>query len=344
MKVTCTDDVLDLLDAHFTSTALGAALEMGLFRLLAERPLHPAGVAQALGIPVGRCNFWLQILSRAGLIEETAAGYQPSAIALSAILGAYTAETWALLAEEARERLPGLRDLPLRIRQAGSTWAASGPTPKDYVARMADDPERARRFTRMLREIHTPLAEEIERSLDLAGVSRLMDLGGGSGVVSLSLARRRPGLTAVVVDVASVCAAGREIAAEESLEERVRYHPADFLRDDLPGGFDMVLECDVNVFSQDLFRKVHAALLPGGRFVIVDQLSPAPGIAPASWLHWAFERSLIDPGFTGPPTAAEVRALLQAAGFRVLSETTLSPIPGVAARDTRDMTLIDATR
>ena len=52
----------------------------------------------------------------------------------------------------------------------------------------------------------------------------------------------------------------------------------------------MVLECDVNVYSEALFRKVWAALNPEGRFVIVDQLAPERGVAPPSRLHWACPR------------------------------------------------------
>ena len=56
-----------------------------------------------------------------------------------------------------------------------------------YLAEMEKDPEVARRFTRMLYEIHQPLAKELAGYLDLSGVDRLLDLGGGSGIISLAL-------------------------------------------------------------------------------------------------------------------------------------------------------------
>jgi SAM-dependent methyltransferase len=210
-----------------------------------------------------------------------------------------------------------------------------------YLAAMAEDAEAARRFTRMLRELHGPLADQLAASLDLSGVDRLMDLGGGSGVMSVALARRYPRLIAVVVDIANVLAAARELAVEESLENRIRFHSADFLRDELPSGFDVVLECDVNVYSEALFRKVWAALNPGGRFVIVDQLAPERGVAPPSRLHWAFQGSMIDPEFAFP-TAAEIRAQLEGAGFQRVSHRTLPPIQGGTQRFTSDTALIEA--
>jgi predicted TPR repeat methyltransferase len=212
-----------------------------------------------------------------------------------------------------------------------------------YLSEMAKDPEVARRFTRMLYEIHQPLAEELAGFLDSSEVERLMDLGGGSGVISLALLRRHPGLSATVVDLANVCDAGREIAAEGSLAERITYHPADFLRDDLPAGFDLALECDVNVYSEALFFKVRNSLRRRGRFVIVDEFAPSDEIAPPSRLHWAFERSMIDPDFSFP-TSTTVRSFLVNAGFQIVSELTLPPLAGVAARFDRDLTVIEARR
>jgi hypothetical protein len=46
-----------------------------------------------------------------------------------------------------------------------------------------------------------------------------------------------------VVDIPTVCAAAREIAARAPVAGRITYHAADFLHDELPRGFDMVLEC-----------------------------------------------------------------------------------------------------
>lgn len=322
MKPGTTDDVLGFMDAYATSAALNAAMELGLFWLLAEQPRDAAGIAQALDIPINRCQYWMQILSSIGLVEQGAEGYGPSSTAQTAILDVYSQDSWAFLAGEARERFPAVQDLALHIREPGSVWAVQGRTPPDYFAQMLQSPERAHRFTRMLYEIHQPLAEQVAESLNMRGVDRLMDLGGGSGVISLALLRRYPHLTAVVVDIANVCAAGREIAAENSMADRITYQAADYLHDKLPSGFDMVLECDAGPYDETLFGRIRAALEPGGRLVLVDQFAPTGTVAPPSWLHWAFLASLENPNFT-LRTATEVRSRLKAAGFRPLSERTL---------------------
>ncbi|MES0447214.1 MAG: methyltransferase [Desulfobacterales bacterium] len=343
MKPANTDDVLDLMDASFTSAALGTALELGLFWLLESRPLDAKSVALELGIPPLRCYYWLQLLCRTGLIEESSHGYKSSSTARTAILEAYSQDSWALLAEEARGRLPGLCDLPIHIRESGSAWNALGLSRPTYVDRLLEEPERARRFTRMLYELHQPLADELAGLLDMSGVKRLMDLGGGSGVISIEFVRRNPKLTAVVVDIPNVCVAGIEIAAENALEDRIIYHPANFLHDDLPLGFDMVLECDVDVYSETLFRKVKTALNPGGRFVIVDQFAPEEGVAPPSRLHWAFEGSMMSPEFMFP-TKAQILEQLKNAGFQLLPEKSLPLESASCTRFTNGLVVIEAQK
>jgi SAM-dependent methyltransferase len=343
MKPTTTDEVLDLVDAHFTAAALGTAMELGLFWLLEDDPRDAAGVARELGIPTGRCSYWLQLLSSAGLVEESSGRYAPSATARTAILAAFSRDTWALLAEEAKTRSSCLRDLTLHIGESASVWEILGMAAPMHTAEMARNPRLARRFTHMLHELHQGLAEDVAGFLDLRDVSRLMDLGGGSGVMSMALLRRYPRLHAAVVDIENVCAVGRAIAAARGLKGRIDYLPADFLHDELPSGFDMVLECDVDIYGPALFSKVRDVLKPGGRFVIVDQLAPEEHVAPPSRVHWAFLGSLEDPGFRFL-TPGELRDQLKGAGFRVESERALPPVPGAAARFTQRHVVIEARK
>jgi len=316
-------------------------MELGLFWLLAERPLEPAALGQALGIPGNRCLRWLTLLEHVGLVEQTPTGYRPSPTAQAAILDAYSQETWAFLAGEARARFPAVRNLAAHLRSPESVWALQGLTPPDYFQALQEDPEEARRFTRMLYEIHLPLADEIAAALDLAGVERLLDLGGGSGVVSFALLRRQPALHAVVVDIPNVCQAGREIARENGLEERIRYHEADFVQDALPGGFDLVLSCDAGVYRDEMFHKIAGALNAGGRLVIVDSFAPAPGVAPPSHRYWAFVSAMENPA-AARPTVAELQSRLAQACFEVLSTRALPP--GEMRRWSSDWTMLEAKR
>ncbi|HEU0295177.1 MAG TPA: methyltransferase dimerization domain-containing protein [Anaerolineales bacterium] len=77
MKPETTQDILELLHGYIVSAVVGAAMELGVFWLLAEKPLSAPDVAQSLNIPLNRCHHWLQLLCRLGLLEESDEGYAP---------------------------------------------------------------------------------------------------------------------------------------------------------------------------------------------------------------------------------------------------------------------------
>jgi predicted O-methyltransferase YrrM len=160
--------------------------------------------------------------------------------------------------------------------------------------------------------------------LDLRGVKSLLDLGGGSGVVSFALLRKQHELTSVVVDVENVCQTGREIASENNLEKRITYLAADLLQDDLPTGFDMVMLCDVGSFSEILFHRIYNVLNLKGHLVIVDKFAPSRTSAPPSRLSSAFLDSLKHPEQSINFTTTEVvQTRLQQAGFQDFSVTSV---------------------
>jgi SAM-dependent methyltransferase len=256
-------------------------------------------------------------LCKLGLLEDGVDGYAPSTIARETILDAQSQDSWAFHAREDRDRFMCVQDLALNIGKPMSAWEVPAMTLPDYYQQIRASPSYAARFTRMLYEIHIPLAEELANLIDLQGVNRLMDLGGGSGVVSFALLRGRPELTSVVLDVESVCQAGREIASENGLEKRISYVAADLLQDDLPVGFDMVMLCDVGLFDEVLLRKIHNSLNGDGHLVVVDKFAPTRTDAPPSRLSGAFLASLQHPAQSISFTTVEmVQSRLQETGFR----------------------------
>jgi cyclopropane fatty-acyl-phospholipid synthase-like methyltransferase len=318
--LTTKEDVHFLLHAPAASAALGAAITTGLLWMLAEKPMTADEVVQALNMPGKRGHYWLQCLQSFGVLESVPQGYIPSSVVCSAILDTNSRESWGHLVVDEQEKDACVRGLPQLIGEPGSLWTVQSlEEPKSYMDRMRASPERAREFTRMLFEVHQNLANQVAELLDLTGVERMMDLGGNSGVVSMALLRKYPSLTSTIVDIENVCAAGREIVAGQGFSDRITYHPAEFDHDEFPTGFDLVLQCDVAVYSSELLKKLYLSLKPGGRLIFVDHFSPAENLAPPTRLEWTFLDSLHDPNF-GFPTLDEFKSQLAQAGFDVSDE------------------------
>jgi SAM-dependent methyltransferase len=324
MKPKTTEDILELMNGHIFSAALNTAMELGLFWLLADKPLSASGLAERLNIPLNRCYYWLQILCKIGLLEDTSESYVPSAVAREAILNVQSQDTWAFQAREDQDLFLYVQDLASNIGKPMSAWQVQNLTPADYFPPIENDPSYIALFTRKLYQIHSTFAEQLANMLDLQGVKRLLDLGGGSGVVSFALLRKYDKLTSVVVDIESVCQTGRVIATENKLEKRITYLAGDFLKDDLPTGFDMVMLCDVGFSSEILFRRIYDLLNPKGRLVVIDKFAPSRTSAPPSRLLSAFLTSLESPAWSiDYITTDVVQARLQQTGFRDTSTTSV---------------------
>jgi SAM-dependent methyltransferase len=313
-----------MMNGSIYAAVLGTAMELGIFWRLSDRALPAEELAKQLHIPVNRCNYLILILGELGLLEHSSGGYAPSAMTRKTILEVQSQDTWAFQAREDRDLALYIRDLALNISKPRPDWQVRNPTPLEYIEQLKADPIYAARLTRKLYLIHRSLADELANLLDLEGVNRLLDLGGGSGVVSFALLRKREEMEAVVMDFARVCEVGSAVAEENKLEKRVTYLPGDFLEDDLPRGFDMVMLCDVGISSESLFRKIGRSLNENGRLVVVDKFAPSRSSAPPSRLVAAFVASIESAEqFTGYVTVEDVRSELRQAGFQDCSEITV---------------------
>src|SRR5678815_3468637 len=103
MKLETTEDILELMNGCIISSVLGTAMELGVFWLLADKPLSALELAKRLSIPLNRCHYWLQILCKLGLLEDNGEGYVPSTIAREAILNRQSQDTWAFQVREDRD-------------------------------------------------------------------------------------------------------------------------------------------------------------------------------------------------------------------------------------------------
>lgn len=323
-----TDDVLDIMDGYVLSAALNAAMELGLFWRLDQSPLDTAEIAASLSVPLARCRYWLALLEDAGLLVQNDGCYQPSDPCRQFVLNVYSHDCWSSLAGMAGDRLASVMGLTRTIHCKGSVWTEPGrilnqDQPPNFYQQVLHDPDAASRLTRMLGETHRDLAEALADHLDLSRAGRVMDLGGGSGVVLMALLRRHINLRGVVLDVANVCDVGRTIAAEQELSDRLSYVAADFERDALPSGFDMVICCDTGPYSDALFARIADSLVSGGRLVLVEQFPGNRSVLQPPWLTWSFRSSLHDPAYA-LPRREDVIGPLGRAGFRI---TRCSDLP-----------------
>jgi predicted O-methyltransferase YrrM len=283
LKLKNSQDIFQFRKMYIPSIALNTALELGIFWQLSNEPHSVDRIAQINKIPLHRSRTLLELLTKLGLLEKKNEMYKVSTIAQKAILEGYSAETWAFLAKEAQDRYPLLNNLTSNITYPDDLWNKHSIQPPNWFGQMVmvNSPEYAKKFTYGLYEHHLSFAKKFAQIFDMSGVDIMMDIGGGSGVMSLELLKRHSHLRAVVIDIENVCTYGREIAAKTSMKNRISYEVLDFLKDELPKGFDLILQCDAGIHSKDFFNKLRRSLTDSGCLVIITNIDDD-----SDWLNY----------------------------------------------------------
>lgn len=110
--------------------------------------------------------------------------------------------------------------------------------------------------------------------------TRMLDIGGSHGYMSVELCRRHPGLRSVVLDLPEAVEQAAPLLAAEGMGDRVVHRAGDVLEDDLgTEQYDLILAFSlVHHFDAETNRALAArcaqALRPGGFYVICDLIRP----------------------------------------------------------------------
>lgn len=177
-------------------------------------------------------------------------------------------------------------------------------------------------------------APQLVAALDLTGVSRALDVGGGSGAYSITLARALPGLRVEILDLPDVTPLAARHAAEAGVADRVTTRVGDLRVDDLGRGYHLVLLSAVchmlgSGENRDLVRRAAAALAPGGRLVVHDYLLEPDRTAPLAGALFALNM-LVNTVAGGNYTAAEYFGWMREAGLGDLRHVRLPGPTGLA--------------
>jgi ubiquinone/menaquinone biosynthesis C-methylase UbiE len=162
-------------------------------------------------------------------------------------------------------------------------------------------------------------AHQVVGMLDLDGVSRVLDVGGGSGAYAMAFVRARRGISAVVFDLPKVVPLTRMYIQQEGLTAEVGTVEGNYLQDSLGEGYDLVFMSAV-IHSNSvndirlLFGKAARALRPGGQLVVQEFLINEDRSGPLQPALFALNMLVGTPeGDTY--TESEVRGWMAEAGF-----------------------------
>ena len=298
------DAVLGLSRSFMESRVLLTAAELDLFTLLAPRSLSAQQLARRLGADRRALTIVLDALAAMGLLTKSRGAWRTEASAAR------------LLATGSPHSV-----LPM-VRHSAHLWQRWAELTSTVVGR-----KRAAKasgdwlgpFIGAMHVVASPFAARIASLVTPGRARRLIDVGGGSGTYTMALLRASPELCATLFDRAPVIRLARQRLRAEGMLERVALVAGDFYQDPLPGGHDLAFVSAIihqNTPSENvaLFRKIFAALAPGGRIVVRDHVLSPDRTKPKAGALFAVNMLLGRGG--NSYTQAEIEQALSKAGFR----------------------------
>lgn len=311
--------IYDLYTGVFRPQIVRLALEADVFTPLASGPTDAATVAHACGCSEAGIAHLLEVLVALQLLTQQEGRYAltPSAATFlmhgqpafaGDLIRAWTGpDIWASVAgavrtgqlapfEEVHEQDAWLESYSdWRIGNSREMWRAAGVEPQPDTPR------------------------------------RLLDIACGCAIKSLALAQLDPALQVTGVDTERVLPVARNLAQRMGLTNQTDFIVADLLTADFGANrFDLCLLGQITDYltlaqNQDLFRRVHAALKPGG-LLLLD--APMTGEQISEWTQIVSLLLWVNAG-GGTHSFKQYRTWLEAVGFaqvRPLSERWLAAI------------------
>ncbi len=286
------------------------ASELDLFTILQDTPRSSAQVSDATGWDERALEVILHALVALGLLQEGQEGFVTPP------------ELRPILSSRSDESIiPALRHMASLWRRWGELTAVVRRGSPETVPSWEERPASEREaFIGAMHVMGRDLAPEVVSCIGLEGVSRLLDVGGASGTYAIEFLRAKSDLSVTLFDLPPVIPLARERLARCGLSGRVELVAGDFERDPLPPGHDMaflsaVIHQNDRHQNRALFRKVHDALVPGGRIVIRDHVMESSRNAPVAGALFAVNMLVATKGGS-TYTFEEIREDLELSGFR----------------------------
>lgn len=321
--------LFDLCAGFVYAQTLGAMVELDLFRALSEGPRGTADLAREARLPERE----MARLLRAGEALRLTRRTRDGAWGLGG-LGASVLGTPGL-AEMIRHHRIVYDDLsdPVALMRGEAPrtrlnrfwgYATGGDTE-------AMSPEEAAEYSALMAATQRMISDDIVDAVDLSGVSRLMDVGGGEGRFLIRVAERVAGPKLRLFDLPQVAALAERRFAEAGLGGRADAVGGDFRAGALPEGSDAIALVRVlydhpDATAEAILARAAAALPSHGRLIVAEPMDGDGGPEARAGAAY-FGLYLLAMGGGRARHPRELKAMLERAGFeRIRVHRSVKPM------------------
>ncbi|SEP63111.1 methyltransferase [Thalassovita taeanensis] len=290
------EDLSSIAFGFMASKALFAGLHVDIFSALADGPKSAEELAGAADIPINRIVMLTTALASVGLLTIGDDKKVQNSPAAQSFLSKQTKYDFGdyLRYQIDQQMYPFLLQLNAVMKGDLSDDAIAS-----YRHWMADE-EQASVYSESQHAGSLGPGRTLARKVDLATASTLLDVGGGTGAMTISLCREYPNLQATIIDFPNVTEIGWRFISEADLVDRVRYIPGNAVEVQWPGNQDAILMSYLmsgvpgdNV--EELVHKAFDALAPGGKLMVHDFMVEEDRRGPALAALWQLQHMAFTP-------------------------------------------------
>ena len=336
------EPLVQLGTAYWMSKAFLTACSLRLFSLVEEGNDTVERLAGFLDLPERGTRYFLDGMTGLGLLYKAEDRYRTTPAASAYLVEGKPGYVGDLFVTLDRHFFAPFKDLEAALRRDGPV------RPVDALGqRVPLTPEQSELFTRGMHGLTRAAGAAFGRewASRLSHSCHLLDIGGGSGAMSIGAAGQAPELRATVLDRPVPCAVAREYIAAAGLSDRVAALESDVFEDPFPAGPDVHLYSNVlQNYGADrcrrLLQKSFDVLPQGGVVIIAELVLDAERASPPFPVAFNF-LALVVTERGGTHTYDDYRSWLEGAGFagigreHLLGPTSLvfgtKPGPGPAA-------------
>ena len=318
-------EIMHMSGAYWAGCAVQAAVQLDMFTALGDRRMELDDLAARTGCDPRALGMLATALAALGFLARdgntlgaTASARRylskdsPEYAGFIILHHASLIPLWAQLADAVRTGKPA---------RAGS------------ASHIGSEEEREA-FLMGMFNVAVQQAGTIAAAIDLSGRKRLLDLGGGPGTYAVHFCLANPRLSAIVYDMPTTRRFADDVVRRHKMSGRIDFIGGDFLRDDIPGGCDVVwisqiLHGESPEDAAMLVGKAACSLAVGGVMYIQDFVLDDSRSGPA---HPALFSLNMLVGTRGGQsyTDGELRAMMRDAGLTDIRRIDI-PLPSGCA-------------
>lgn len=306
--------LFDLVAGFVHSQVLRAFVDLDMATRLATRPKRAEELALETGLPPERMRVLCQAAAALHLMQRRRDGRYALGRLGAALPGVPGLAQMITHHDVLYRDLENAKD----FFAGGSDTELAGFWPYVFGAAGEVPAETAATYSDLMAQSQTLVAEEALRVLDLKGVRRLLDVGGGTGAFLTAAGLAHPDLELHLFDLPVVAGGAAARFARHGLSGRTTITGGNFRTDAIPLGADAISLVRVLYDHSDdtvrmLLAKAHAALDDGGRLFVAEPMSGGDRPQRSTDAYFAVYCMAMRTGRVR--SAAEIAKLLTGAGF-----------------------------